>query len=163
MKKLLLTALISVASVSAIAGHSVSLDGVRYDAKVAGTTFNFEGVGVGYEYSGNLPVNVGAHLIVADTVGIDLTSVSVYAAKELFSKDKFYAGASVGLGYTEIDAGAGAKSDYISLPVGLEAGANVLDNVAVYGGVGYRFDWATDSKDLDVDGWNYKLGVKYKF
>lgn len=179
MKKLLLTALIGLVSTAALADHhqAVSVEGVKYKAEDSSSKESFDGFAVGYTNSSNPTIGWGvkAELLKGDYS--DLTSVVVFAQKDLWSNGKTYVNASVGAGYSFLDLDeVDVSLSQIVLPLNLEAGVNVAKNAAVYGSVGYRFDFAvsdtkyiTDGEDVyyvegeDFDGLTYKVGVKYKF
>lgn len=181
MKKLLVSALIGLASTAALADHhnAVSLEGVKYKATASlmgeSAKETFDGFAIGYENSAN-PVGWGVKAELLDADYVDLSSVAVYAHKDLWANDKAYVKGSIGAGlsYLELDGIDVSQGSFI-LPINLEAGVNVAKNVAVYGTVGYRWDWGFEDTTvdfgdesvkidaIDLDGVNYKLGVKYKF
>lgn len=179
MKKLILSALIGLVSTAALADHhqAVSVEGVKFKAEDSSSKETFDGVAVGYTNSSNPSIGWGVKAELLSGDYSDLTSVSVFAQKDLWSNGTAYLNGSIGAGYSYLDFDeVNLSFNQIFVPVGLEAGVNVAKNAAVYGGVGYRFDWSvsdsktfTDGEDVyyaegeDFDGFTYKLGVKYKF
>ena len=177
MKKILLTALIGLASTVAMADQAVSVEGVKYKAEDSSSKETFDGFAIGYTNSGTAALGWGVKAELLDGKYSDLTSVSVFAQKDLWSNGATYVNGSVGAGYSYLDFDeADLSFNQLFVPINLEAGVNVGKNAAVYGSVGYRFDFSisdtkyfTDGEDVyyadgeDFDGFTYKLGVKYKF
>lgn len=86
-----------------------------------------------------------------------------------------------------LDTTVDSKFKYVTLPIELELGYRFTPNVSVFGGVGYKWlfnqdlklcaegecvsvndsiikdEFGIDKSDLDIDGYTYKLGLRYNF
>lgn len=182
MKKMLLSALVGLCSTAALADHhhAISLEGVKYKAETevfdAPVKETFDGFALGYSNSGTPIIGWGVKAEYIDADYVDLTSIVAFIHKDLWSNKHFYTNASLGVGvsYLKIDD-LEISSGQVVFPINLETGVNVAKNIAVYGTVGYRFDKGLDDATviyrgfpikvdaLDLEGVNYKFGVKYKF
>lgn len=89
--------------------------------------------------------------------------------------------------WDELDTTVDSKFKYVTLPIELELGYRFTPNVSVFGGVGYKWlfnqdlklcaegecvsvndsiikdEFGIDKSDLDIDGYTYKLGLRYNF
>lgn len=110
----------------------------------------------------------------------------------LINANGFYVLATAGTGVSVLDADGFDTSTYWTLPIGLEAGYDIVPNFSLYGGVGYKWSWDISSNTTckngsqsnstgsgtcswnggidhynytigDYDGVTYKAGIRYNF
>ena len=111
---------------------------------------------------------------------LKLKEFSVGAVYNFYERNNVYITGSAGLGYSWVDGkddGDKVELEYLTLPIGVEAGYMFTPNVAVYGGLGYKWMYNQDSEvcfdgdcfdagnlsELDVNGTTYRAGFRYTF
>lgn len=165
---------------------SLALNNISLNAGYVGGMIDKEDVKLrlkGFEFGGTYLLN--------DKVGIytkyeqqkdelKLKEFSAGAVYNFYERNNVYINGSVGLGYSWVDGkddGDKVELEYLTIPVGLEVGYKFTPNIAVYGGVGYKWMYNQDSEacldgecydagslgELDVNGTTYRTGLRYNF
>ena len=105
---------------------------------------------------------------------------SAGAVYNFYERNNVYMSGSAGLGYSWVDGkddGFKVELEYLTFPIGVEAGYKFTPNVAVYGGLGYKWMYNQDSEacfegdcidagnvsELDFNGTTYRAGFRYTF
>ena len=106
------------------------------------------------------------------------TEINVKGGYKFYNFDNTYANANIGVGYAWVKADDyDVKLRYVTLPVELEVGHYFQKDLAVYAGLGYKWLYIENLKDvctsyfcstaasdvLDLDGITYRVGLKYDF
>ncbi|ENX35296.1 hypothetical protein F889_00963 [Acinetobacter colistiniresistens] len=106
------------------------------------------------------------------------TELNVKGGYKFYNQNNTYANASIGVGYAWLKADDyDVKLRYVTLPVELEMGHYFQPNIAAYVGLGYKWLYIENFKDvctgyfcdstasdiLDMDGLTYKVGIRYNF
>lgn len=117
---------------------------------------------------------------------LKFNEVSLGAQYKFYNDTNIYASAGVGVGYVWLDetlhnqdmgVSADLKLNYLSLPMQVEAGYKITDNISSYGSLGYKWLFNQDSEvciypsrgnsceslNNNADGFTYKVGLRYAF
>lgn len=106
------------------------------------------------------------------------TEIEVRGGYQFYNRNNSYANASIGIGYAWLKADDyDIRLRYVTLPLELEVGHYFQPRVAAYLGLGYKWLYIENLKDvctgyfcdsgasdvLDLDGITYKTGIRYHF
>lgn len=202
MKKLLITAILAACGVNVAQAQtpvypiSIFAEAKQNDARLTDSKVDLElsGVAVGISTS---PYRhgfwAGLDLLRDDKEDFDYAELRFGGHLNLISQDGFYLIGTLGVGF------ASASSEqlyndvqFVTLPIGLEAGYSLVPNVNLYGGVGYKWQrevtpdktcndgtvtnsnspracrhhdglYAYNDKVGDAEGAEFKVGVRVNF
>ena len=154
---------------AAYSGSKIGTENLGGDSKLNGIDLGFVGVrdnlsaGVGLTYQGDNDWNY--------------TEIYSKFGYRLFNQNNNYGIASIGTGYAWMSAkDFPIDLEYFVIPVELEVGHYIQNNLAVFGALGYKWLWNTVTEvcvsnvcgsdslaEMDVDGATYKVGLRYNF
>lgn len=172
---------------------NIAYAGTKLGSNDLGGDEKFNGVDIGLSsISDKLVIGVGYTYLKGEIFDVD-TDVSQLYSKlgyNFFNQDNTYGIASIGLGYTwasgdsfDLDledfpdpVNLDASLEYFTIPLELEIGHYLQNNMAVYGAIGYQWLMNTSFElcgngvcesdsfsELDVDGVTYKVGLRFNF
>lgn len=195
MKKIIAgLSLIAIASFANATSVSVDYTGMNAKSTDSNTKIDLSGVGVGISTS---PQNHGwwakMQYQTASKYDVDYFDIAGGGQYNFVSTNQFYVLGTVGVGFATASSSSLRNNvNFITLPIGLEAGYNLTQQFSVYGGLGYKFLWEVTSpttcnngtqsnstgrgtcssnggvnhyndKVGDLKGVTYNLGIRYNF
>jgi hypothetical protein len=203
MKKIVISVLLAVGSINVaqadtglypvyLSPISLFAEAKQNDARLndSGVDLKLQGLAIGISTS---PYRHGfwaaLDLLRDDKQDFDYAEVRVGGHLNLFSQDGFYLIGTLGVGFANASSSQLYNDvQFVTIPVGLEAGYKLIPNVNLYGGVGYKWQrevtadktcndgtvsnsscrhhdglYAYNDQVGDADGTEFKLGVRVSF
>ena len=155
---------------------NIAYMGAKLGSSDLGGDENFNGVDLGFTSFYEKWV-VGFGYTYLNSSEWDASQIYSKLGYKVFDQNNTYGLASFGVGYSWASAkDIDLKLEYFTVPVDLEIGHYVNNNMAFYGSLGYQWLSNTSAKvcigsicasdsssEFDIDGVTYKLGLRYKF
>ncbi|WEV48093.1 hypothetical protein OZX61_07290 [Acinetobacter sp. ESL0695] len=135
--------LIAITSFANAASVSLEYTGMNAKSQDNNGTSNLNGIGLGISSN---PTNHGLWAKTqyqhASKNDVDYFDIAGGVQYNFIANDDFYLLGKLGLGFATASSSALQNNvNFITLPVGLEAGYSLTQRFSVYGGLGYKFLW----------------------
>lgn len=169
MNKIIVSAFFTVgiifttANAAPIYNLSVSAEYSRYDAEIdGGESVDLSGFALSISPNSTSNGLFGKFdVLSADDLDADYLEISGGYQHNLINQNNFYALASIGLGYAQIKSSyIDEDINYLSIPIGLEAGYTFIPQASVFAGFGYK--WSIDTASEEGSGARCRDGYRSK-
>lgn len=150
--------------------------GTKIGSNEMGGDEKFNGLDIGFSSHSNNWV-AGLNFTYLNATYLRASQLYSKFGYTIFDQNNTYGITSFGIGYTWVTAkDENAQLEYFTVPAEIEIGHYIQPNLALYGSLGYQWLLNTNaeacvgmycgsgsSSELDVDGVQYKAGVRFKF
>lgn len=155
--KLLAAAAALTLSAAAFASPAVTLDYAHWQARAGGENGRTSGVGIGIEQtSESIPNGFYGRFEYGHSSKSDADFYEVQAgySHNFVQKNGLYLNGKIGMGYAVADVKRlRNRNNFLTLPIGAEAGWQSNGGFGVYAGLGYKWAFDLTSENSCADGW----------